>query len=400
VSTPTPSKNDGMGVVYLSVVGLACAFVWWAWQSWHADLAYHGLQWSWHLLGLVDGAWAPSVIGQWRLEAARLAAGAPAVSWAELVAAMNNAGYVFVGLPVLLAFRSIRLANRHRANLTRRQVDAGTLPWIMAKHSPAIIPALYYGDPDTLLLNVNPPEHRSALNPEEWVSQHGLLVNGVLKRDRCRDLLVADLGPRISSLDELQAHERVLFAVFGARLLRHEPSDKPSADPAQALLDALNRSCHHGTHLSKRGYPNLALGEASFTTCARHPDAALWLQKHPYARTMLHAMHQAALRSGALPSSHFRWLKGLDRGLWYALNTTGRKAAFIESAAVFTQTQWEQFAFESGYQLAQPCLDDAVAGVEHYLIKMGLIAASAAKPVTQPISQSPNSFSKDSPPCP
>ena len=86
-------------------------------------------------------------------------------------------------------------------------------------------------------------------------------------------------------------------------------------------------------------------------------------------------MHKAALASGKLPSSHFRWLKGIDRRLWYALNTTGRKSPFVESAAVFTQTLWEDFAFDNGYRLTEPCLEDAIDGIEAYLVKIGLMAA-------------------------
>ncbi len=369
----THSQNDGMGIVYITVLGLGLAFAWFAWQSWHADLAYHGLKWTWHLLGVVDWPWMPHVIREWRLHAAQLAATPQTVTLAELMSVMNTGGYVWVWLPLVLTLRSIRLATRHRANFTRRPLNATTLPWVMAKHSPAVIPALYYGNAQTLLLNVDPPAHRSSLNPEEWVAQHGLLVNGTLDRDRCRELLTADLGQRIQSLDELKPHERALFSVFGARLL----SDGKDMSAAQALLDTLNRSCHTGTHQGERGYPDVSLADVAFKQYAQHPDAPNWLQKHPYPRTMLHAMHKAALRTGALASSHFRWLKGIDRGLWYALNTTGRKVAFMESAAVFTQTQWEAFAFESGYHLTQPCLEDAINGVEAHLIKINLMPARA-----------------------
>ena len=90
-------------------------------------------------------------------------------------------------------------------------------------------------------------------------------------------------------------------------------------------------------------------------------------------------MHKAALKTGKLPSSHFRWLKGMDRQLWYALNTTGRKGPFIESAAVFTQALWEDFATDEGYRLPTPHLDDAIDGIETYLVKIGLMATQPAK---------------------
>lgn len=360
-------KRDEMGMVYLGMLALAASGVYIIWSTSHADISYYGLKWAWHQLGLFDWPFMPDAIRHWRAEMVALAATPAAVKFDPLLANMNRAGYLFVWIPVLLTMRGIKIAIRHPANRTRRQITAATLPAIMATHSPAIIPSLYYGD----LLNTDPEEHRGSMNPEEWVARHSLLVNGVIERDRCRALLTEDLGAPVTALSQLSAHEQALFAVFGARLL----SDGKDLKQAQELLDSLNRSCHQPNHQGKKGYPDLSLAEAAFDKYARHPAAGEWLAKHPYPRTLLHAMHKAALASGKLPSSHFRWLKGIDRRLWYALNTTGRKSPFVESAAVFTQTLWEEFTFDNGYRLTEPCLDDAIDGIEAYLVKIGLMAA-------------------------
>lgn len=375
MSSSAHGNRDDMGLVYLGMIGLTAGFVWFLWYSSRADIAYYGLKWAWYQLAVLDQPFMPDAIRQWRQEAALLASNPAAVSFAQLLAVMNKTGLLYVWIPIALSLRGIRLAIGHKANLTRRKITVQTLPWIMSQHSPAIIPSLYYGDRDTLLLNVDPLEHHSALNPEEWVEQHGLLVNGVLDRARCRKLLVADLGKPMAALKELNAQERALFAVFGMRLL----SDGKDIKLAQDLLDKLNRSCHTHTWNGMKGYPDLSLADKAFAKYAEHPEAQCWLAKHPYPRTLLHAMHKAALASGKLPSAHFRWLKGMDRPLWYALNTTGRKGPFLESAAVFSQTLWEDFAFDSGYRLTEPCIDDAIEGVEIYLIKIGLMAPRKEK---------------------
>jgi intracellular multiplication protein IcmP len=366
---PNTARSDDMGVVYLVAVGVFALFLWVVWSSNHTELSYYGLRWTWELLGLVDFNWMPDAVSQWRREAAKLAASPNSVGFEQLVSAMNKAGYFFVAIPLLLTARSIVAATKHRANLTRRLIDATNLPAIMAKHAPAVIPVLYYGDPKTQLLNVDPPEHRSSLNPEEWVRHHGLLVNGKLDRKKARALLVSDVGRRIDKLSELLPHERALFAIFASRVF----ASGQALDRAQALLDELNRSCHTGTHEGKRGYPNLALADEAYREFVADPRVQEWLARHPYPRTLLHALHKQALTFGALASSHFRWLKGIDRGLWYALNTTGRKTPFMESAAVFTQAQWEDFASDCGYALTEPYVDDAINGVESYLVKIGLM---------------------------
>ncbi len=364
------TKRDDMGMVYLIVVALLIGMAYFFWSTSHTDISYYGLHWAWYQLGLVDFQITPEFVRRWRLEAATLALNSRSVTFEQLLSILNRTGWFFVWLPIFFSVRGIKIALTHKANLTRRKVTVETLPWIVSKHSPAIIPSLYYGDKDTLLLNVDPEEHRSSLNPEEWVEQHGLLINGMLDRARCRDLLTRDLGTPIHSLAAMSLQEKALFAVFGARLL----SDGRDIKQSQILLDQLNRSCHTNTWNGKKGYPDLTLANLAFAKYSAHPEAQKWLTKHPYPRTLLHSMHKAALKSGRLPSSHFRWLKGMDRALWYALNTTGRKSPFLESAAVFTQALWENFAFDSGYRLTEPCIEDAVNGVASYLIKIGLMA--------------------------
>lgn len=363
----TGIEHDDMTAVYAGVAALLALFAYFGWQAAHAEIAYGALKWAWYQLKIIDIGIAPTAVARWRDEIAGFAVVPGSVSPETLLRCLNNAGRAFVWIPVLLTMRGIRTEMKHPANRTRRPITASTLPKIMASHSPAVIPTLYYEN----LLNSDSEEHRSSLNPEDWVAHHGLLVNGALDRTTCYSLLVSDLGKSVATLADLAPQERALFAVFGSRLL----ADGHDHDEAPRLLDALNRSCHTGTWQGKRGYPDLSLTDAAFARYAAAPGAAAWLAKHPYPRTLLHAMHKDALAFGRLPSSHFRWLKGMDRALWYALNTTGRKAPFIESAAVFTQTLWETFAADHGYRLTGPCLDAAVDGVEAYLAKIGLLAS-------------------------
>lgn len=384
------ARRDDMGIVYLGVGALTIGLCVYIWYAAHSDIVYYGLLASHTQLSWLDYPIMPDAIREWKAEAAKLAAKPGKVSFHQFLDAMNKTGYLYVWIPILLTINGIRLAHRHKGNMTRRKITVQTLPWIMSQHSPAVIPTLYYGDKDTLLLNVDPEEHRSAISPEEWVEQHGLLVNGALDRNKCRELFIAHLGTPFASLGEpaekeqtkpepetsaaeilnkMQPQEKALFAVFGTRLFaRDSDAEKVSA---QDLLDSLNRSCHAG-----KGYPDLTITDKAFAQYVTHPDVSVWLQKHAYPRTLLHAMHKEALTTGKLPSSHFRWLKGMDRGLWYALNTTGRKTPFLESAAVFAQTLWEEFAHEHGYQLAEPYIDDAIDGLEAYLGKVGLLPRS------------------------
>jgi len=362
------ARRDDMGMVYLTVLGIAVVGSYVLWRSMHDDIVYYSLLWCWYQLAPFDWSFSPSFIRAWRLEAAQLAAAPATVSFDQMVGMLNKVAYFYIWLPVWMAINGIKRAVKHPALVTRREITVDNLPEIMSHHSPAIIPSLYYGDPkNDLLLNADPPEHRRSQNPEEWVAEHGLLINRQLDRERCRKLLIEQLGQPITDIDQLSDCERALFTVFGARLFSDEHH------VAQNLLDELNRSCHNHTWEGKKGYPDLSIPNKYFRRFCKHPAVSEWLQKHPYPRTLLHAMHEQAMKSGKLPNAHFRWLKGMDRSLWYVLTTTGRKVAFIESAAVYTQCQWEKFVFELGYRLKQPYVDDAIDGLETYLISVGLV---------------------------
>ena len=366
MSSAGDGRRDDMGLVHLGLFALLAVLVMVIWYLEHTAIAYSGLKWVWLQLSIFDWDFIPGWARDIRGQAALLAANSSQVTFAQLIEVMNKAGYFFIWIPLFMTYRGIRTAISHPSNKTRRKVTVETLPWIVSKHSPAVIPTLYYGD----LLNEDPEEHRSSVNPEEWVERHGVLINGRLDRERCRALLILDLGDPINSLDDLSPHEKALFAVFGTRIL----SNGRDRHKAQELLDDLNWSCHQGTYEGKKGYPDLSIADKAFKKYSRHPDAQAWLTKHRYAKTLLHAMHKKATETGKVPSSHFRWLKGMDRGLWFALNTTGRKGPFQESSAVFTQALWEEFVHDIGYRLADPYVDDAIDGLEKYLIKIGLVA--------------------------
>lgn len=356
---------DDMDLVHLGMVVLCLLGLVVAWYFYHAEVTYWAMRWAWIQLRWAEHVYAGDMLQATKQSVLASARAPERLTFHQTLAQLNGAGRYFIALPLLVTIYGLWSAHRHPANRTRRQITAATLPRIMSSHSPAVTPVLYYGD----LLNTDPEEHRRALNPEDWVERHGLVVNRQLQREACKALLVQDLGNKIISPDQLSPVERALFAVFGARLL----SDGQDVPRAQALLDALNRSCHHGQWNGKPGYPDLTVCDEAFAKYAAHPAAADWIARHPYPRTLLHAMHKEALATGKLPSAHFRWLKGIDRPLWYALNTTGRKAPFMEAAAVFTQCMWERFAFENGYCLPSPCLDEAVNGLESYLIKLGIV---------------------------
>ncbi|EKH6912337.1 conjugal transfer protein TrbA [Salmonella enterica] len=242
----------------------------------------------------------------------------------------------------------------------------------MSTFSPAIIPALQYGDPKTQLLNVDPPEHRSAMTPDEFAISHKLVIGQRLDHERARQAFDAQLGTPLLSESSFSAHERALVAIIGLQVFC---DDRPAA---LELRDTLNRSCgkRQREHGNKRGYPQLSLAEKAFRQVIGTPQAKAWIRRHSTTRTALSALHAQDLR---LPAGQFRWLKGIDRTLWYVLSSSDRSKCFVEGAGVVTAAQWESLVSQLSKKLKVviPAPENltafAVRGLEDDLRNIGMV---------------------------
>lgn len=298
------------------------------------------------------------------------------VYWAEYLTVMHHTAGILLVMMVPMVVVGIIAVRRHQASRTRRNITIHTLPHIMGKFSPSILPSLSYGDKKTLLMNVDPEEHRSAQSPEEFAIEHRLVVNAQLHRSKAEAQFIRQLGaplrrqknsPPETLFSQFSEAERAMFAIFG---LQHFLDKRPDAE---ALLDKLNRSTLHSDrrYRNKVGYPNLSLAQAAFSKVTATQAAKDWIKRYSYARTAIQALHDNDLH---LPARRFRWLKGLDRTLFYALSSTGRPWPFVEAAGVVTQAQWETLAAQHKVQLKAPQMSLALDGLERDLRNIGAVA--------------------------
>ncbi|WP_133625184.1 secretion/conjugation apparatus DotM-related subunit [Erwinia sp. LJJL01] len=335
------------------------------------------LYWLWSLADVprfhADAAWRINLL-------AATHNNAEATTWAEFFAVMDRTAGILMLAMVPLAVTGVTAVRRHQVSRTRRDISIRTLPRIMADFSPAIVPALTYGDKDTQLLNVDPQEHRSAQTPDEFAIEHRLVVNRQLRRQLAEQKFIAQLGTALVNTNEdadrknqlipeflqFNDHERAMFAVFG---LQHFMDKRQQAE---ALLDALNRSTLHADrrYKNKVGYPNLSLAAAAFRQVADLPAAQAWVRQYGYVRTAISALHDNDLH---LPIRRFRWLKGLDRTLWYTLASTGRPWPFVEAAGVVSQAHWETLAARYRVRLTRPVMSHALDGLETDLRNIGAV---------------------------
>lgn len=293
---------------------------------------------------------------------------AGSVTLSQWTDVMNRtAGILFVPLIPLTVLGSWAIYKHPAFGFrSRRFIDVHTLPRIMAKFAPTIIPVLAGYKADGLM-NDTSPEHAWAMKPEEFASENGLVRGKVLNREAARQLFDAQIGPAMLPPAQWRPYERALLAVFGLQVF----ADDRKA--ATRLLDDLNRSCMVRRWFRPtefRSVPDWRISERHVARVLRCKGIEEWLAMHCSVRTALVGLYGRRLR---LAPARFRWLKGLDRTLWYGLNTADVPKVFVEGAGIVAQARAEQKA--ARLKLARPPLmtDEAINGLQSELELLGLV---------------------------
>jgi len=86
------------------------------------------------------------------------------------------------------------------------------------------------------------------------------------------------------------------------------------------------------------------------------------IRGHRYESTVLMALLLAARRFGVVPCMAFAGLRKVDRSLWYAIESTGRRLPFYEGAGIIAQYEYEMalLALGKGEYTPQPGRVEAV----------------------------------------
>ncbi|EPX78055.1 hypothetical protein Salmuc_03377 [Salipiger mucosus DSM 16094] len=100
-----------------------------------------------------------------------------------------------------------------------------------------------------------------------------------------------------------------------------------------------------------------------------------YASKHAYTNTALfRLLTWSRAHGGVFASAEFRWLKAVDRPLWYTLNNCGRRSYHIEGAGAVCHFNAENIVKGP---LVDPHVDQAVDGLDDYLEGQGLMDLEA-----------------------
>ena len=162
-------------------------------------------------------------------------------------------------------------------------------------------------------------------------------------------------------------YERALLAVFGLQVFLNDRA------AASRLLDDLNRSCVVRRFLRRKRVspvPLFPLANTAFERVVQAPGVNEWLARHGYVRSALVGLYARDLR---LPPARFRWLKGVDRTLWYGLHSADTAKVFVEGAGIAAQARAEVRAGKLGLPRPGIMVEQAVEGLQADLESLGLV---------------------------
>lgn len=361
-SKPNSLENE---LVVLALALCMAAFLCWLffdsivyWTSWI-------LYWLWMTVDVpyIHG-WVAGKINLLAATANRAAV----VTFEEWLAVMNQGSVVLLFfLTPLVLVSSYCLARHPKAAFrSKRVVSIHTLPKMLGKFAPAVLPVLASTGRDGLM-NDTSEENAWGWWPEEFAERHKLVSRQVLNRAAAVAVFSEQVGRPFESLDDLQPHEQAIFAVIGAQVFLDDRS------AAKNLLDDLNRSCvASGLFTRKTSFyvPKYSLAQPLLERLKDADGVAEWMNTHGYVRSALCGLYARDLR---LPPAQFRWLKCVDRTLWYGLQTADTASVFVEGSGIAAQARAEVRAREKGLPRPGLMVDKAVDGLQDDLESIGLV---------------------------
>lgn len=291
------------------------------------------------------------------------------VTFDEWLTVMNATSGIFMLflVPIVVASGIALAQHPVLAFRSKRPINIHTLPQLASNFAPSVTPVLAMASGPDGLMNDPAPANVWALRPEDFTAQLQLVHRKTLDRAAAAAVFTAQLGKPVCDVTNWHPYERALLAVFGLQVFLNDRA------AASQLLDDLNRSCVVRRFLRRRRVspvPLFQLANAAFERVIQAPGVNEWLAGHGYVRSALVGLYARDLR---LPPARFRWLKGVDRTLWYGLHSADTAKVFVEGAGIAAQARAEVRA--SKLRLPRPgiMVEQAVEGLQADLESLGLV---------------------------
>lgn len=170
--------------------------------------------------------------------------------------------------------------------------------------------------------------------------EKALAQAGRLNVDRAQELLELQLGPRWEGFSKLSP---VMRAVAASLVLRIVGDRDKSMDALDRMALDFTKAC--AKNINKPEPIDYSWADPIIAQHQNHPDVKKVIAAHAYVYTVFAGMvveARAGRSAGVFSSSWLKWLRTMDRRLWYTINAVGRYAFFVECVGIMSHYLYEK----------------------------------------------------------
>ncbi|MEG3764886.1 hypothetical protein [Alteromonas sp. 14N.309.X.WAT.G.H12] len=253
--------------------------------------------------------------------------------------------------------------------------------------------------------------------PLTWIREHNLTQKIVTKkvrkiftraqksqftlvRDRAFPVLKQNVGPLWTGLDSLDMNFRCILAVlvphiFGqvrtSRLMNrklldyYEVNGDMKRKKKEALWNSIEKDVNDILNTYKDAFETPYFVDTEFedpydplVSSFEELDSEKDMYEkgkrlvrdalltHAYEKTVLFSLLERSWTFGILASAEMKWVKIIDRELWYVLSQCGRTSSFVEVVGCWDHFQTEK---ENGFRTLMPQVKEAFRGLDYDLYR-------------------------------
>lgn len=202
------------------------------------------------------------------------------------------------------------------------------------------------------------------MKPPHWLRAHGIKLTrrDGLDEAAAEEAFKQQLGPIWSGVLNAPLHVQAIAVLSALNRKRDKGKDRLRDALVECYVLRPDKVVQEVAALIKPYLENKAIREGIDRVCGQHAfqnTAILGL----YGWGGPNAEWNGGV-SGVLATAWFRWLKKVDRPLWYCLNNVGRRKFHVEAAGVVSHYQAERVV---GGPLSDPQVNEALDGIVDYL---------------------------------
>lgn len=218
--------------------------------------------------------------------------------------------------------------------------------------------------------NRNDPIEMPAMTPPEWLRANKVSLNKKegLDEDTAAMAFEKQLGPPWNGILQAPYYAQAIAVISALNVKR----DSGLNDVVEGLMEIHIKHAAKAESMTRELLAKY-LGDQKIVAAINK-----YGKRHAYLNTAMVGIYGwggpmrewGGGKAGVLSPSMFRWLKKIDRTMWYCLNNVGRRAFHIEGAGVISHFQAERI---SGQPISEAYMDGAVDGLLQYINDQSIV---------------------------